>query len=35
MVKELVFFGGNPEGFVPPVVAAALTEKYQHRRSGK
>ncbi|SRR5690554_1345290 len=35
MVKELVFFGGNPEGFVPPVVAAALAEKIKHRRSGK
>jgi phosphopantetheine adenylyltransferase len=35
MVKELVFFGGNPEGFVPPLVASALEEKFKHRRSGK
>lgn len=35
MVKELVLFGGNPEGLVPPLVVAALEEKLKHRRSGQ
>src|SRR5690554_6535608 len=29
MVKALVYFGGNPEDLVPPVVAAALAEKFR------
>lgn len=29
MVKDLVYFGGNPEDLVPPVVAAALAEKFR------
>ncbi|HHW13114.1 MAG TPA: pantetheine-phosphate adenylyltransferase [Firmicutes bacterium] len=27
LVKEIVFFGGNPEGLIPPVVLAPLQEK--------
>lgn len=29
MVKDLVYFGGNPEELVPPVVAAALVKKFR------
>lgn len=35
MVKELVYFGADPEGFVPPLVVSALAEKLKRRRSGK
>ena len=31
MVKEIVLFGGNPEGLVPPAVVAALREKMEKR----
>ncbi|NLM36895.1 MAG: pantetheine-phosphate adenylyltransferase [Firmicutes bacterium] len=27
LVKEIVFFGGNPEGLIPPAVLAPLQEK--------
>ena len=29
MVKEIMLFGGNPEGMVPPVVLTALREKME------
>jgi len=29
MVKDLVYFGGNPEGLVPPVVVSALEKKFR------
>jgi pantetheine-phosphate adenylyltransferase len=31
MVKEIVFFGGNPDGLVPPAVVTALQKKLEKR----
>ncbi len=31
MIKEIVYFGGNPEGLVPPVVLEALLNKMRNR----
>lgn len=33
MVKEIAYFGGNPESFVPPVVLSALQKKVQNQES--
>lgn len=35
LVKEVARFGGAVEGLVPPLVAKALTERYERRRDGK
>lgn len=33
MVKEIAYFGGDPQSFVPPVVLSALQNKVQSRES--
>lgn len=33
MVKEIAYFGGDPQSFVPPVVLSALQNKVKNRES--